>query len=394
MAQQTVPKRGALYYPYIHIHDENWLKATLLCFRQVRRIVPDRFTVRDEDTIQAYASLEGPNGPLLDHANIHAVPVREAQLVLKTRIEENLDAITQKYNRDRTPKKYLAGPASFQINRYKMLDSPDEPGLAQCLLQSNLAWHSPQPADEEPRSWLTMHPRLGAAVMSILALAVEKNEGLHIVTPSVRAHNCLLANREDQVFNALLDLPATTGESDEANSVDEILQIVMTTGFDLTRLSPQDIKSLLNDGADLQQLRNAVTSFAQEIPPRMGADSRQKELKEKADQVLEKWKSHQHVFTPSLRRSFEDISIEKIADKVGEKIVEGLGGGVAGAAASHSLLGFLPGFAISVVVISGVKAYLKHRKHPMRYLNRVQKATNQSFGILYVPQWSALAPMD
>ncbi len=25
--------RGALYYPFIHIIDVNWLKATLLCFR-------------------------------------------------------------------------------------------------------------------------------------------------------------------------------------------------------------------------------------------------------------------------------------------------------------------------------------------------------------------------
>jgi hypothetical protein len=30
----------SLYYPYIHIQDPNWLKATLLIFSQVRRMTP------------------------------------------------------------------------------------------------------------------------------------------------------------------------------------------------------------------------------------------------------------------------------------------------------------------------------------------------------------------
>ena len=33
----------ALYYPYIHIRSENWLKATLLCVPAVKRIVPENY---------------------------------------------------------------------------------------------------------------------------------------------------------------------------------------------------------------------------------------------------------------------------------------------------------------------------------------------------------------
>jgi hypothetical protein len=392
--EQVVPKRGALYYPYIHIHDENWLKATLLSFRQVRRIVPYRFTVRDEVTIQPYASLEGPDGPLLDDANIQAQPVHDAQRALKSKIEDNLAEIDKRYKQDRTPTKYQTGPASFQINRYKLLESFEEPGLADLLLKHNLAWHSADQADEEPKDWLTMHPRLGAAVMSTLALAIEKNEGLHIVTPSVRAHNTLLANREDQVFQALLEIPSIVPEDDLGKTADELMQIVITTGFDLTQLQPQDIKAIIDNGADLQQFRNAVSTFAQEIAPGMGREYREKALKQKADEVLAKWNDHQSLLSPSIRQSFRDLSIEKVAEKVGEKIIEGLSGGVTGAAVTHSLLGFLPGFAISIVLVSGVKAYLKHKNHPMRYLNRVEKATVNSFGSLYVPQWSSLAAVD
>ena len=35
--------RDALYYPFIHITDVNWLKATLLCFPRVRRMVPQSY---------------------------------------------------------------------------------------------------------------------------------------------------------------------------------------------------------------------------------------------------------------------------------------------------------------------------------------------------------------
>lgn len=31
---------GALYYPYIHIHDIEWLKGTLLLFDSVSRMLP------------------------------------------------------------------------------------------------------------------------------------------------------------------------------------------------------------------------------------------------------------------------------------------------------------------------------------------------------------------
>lgn len=79
---ETPAKRGALYYPYIHIHNENWLKATLLCFGQVRRIVPDSFTVRDMATIRPYVTLEGPDGPLLDAADIRSPRLHSARRAL------------------------------------------------------------------------------------------------------------------------------------------------------------------------------------------------------------------------------------------------------------------------------------------------------------------------
>jgi hypothetical protein len=51
-----------LYYPYIHIRDADWLKGAVLAFQQVRRIVPNRFTVKDGAITRPYSELVGPRG--------------------------------------------------------------------------------------------------------------------------------------------------------------------------------------------------------------------------------------------------------------------------------------------------------------------------------------------
>src|SRR5579884_858666 len=50
-------QRAALYYPYIHIRSEHWLKATLLCAPVVKRIVPDGYVPEDQANIRKYAGI-------------------------------------------------------------------------------------------------------------------------------------------------------------------------------------------------------------------------------------------------------------------------------------------------------------------------------------------------
>ncbi|MBV8859682.1 MAG: hypothetical protein JOZ02_22305 [Acidobacteria bacterium] len=396
-ANPAVPKRGALYYPYIHITNENWLKSTLLCFGNVKRIVPDLFTTRDYETIKPYASLRDRNDePLLGEAKIYTPAVHDAQKALKDKIEAHLDVIERRFGLDNTPAEYRSGKKSFQINSRKLLENHDDPGLGEFLMLHKLAWHTDDKWDRDwdQKSWLTMHPRLGAAVMSTLALAVEEDQGLNIVTPSVRAHNALLANREDQVFQALLELPTARAEGDLGETVDELVEIVITTGFDLTRLGPEDIQGLIKDDSDLQQFRREVAALAQEIPPGMGPEARDRALRQKADAILETWRERQRLLPPSVREAITEGAVEKIAEKVGEQIRAGLAGAAGGAAAAvatHSVLALAPGVAVSVLVMAGVKFYFGRKHGGPRYLNRIRKVTDASFGSLYVPQWRVLA---
>lgn len=46
----------ALYFPYIHFQDENWLKYTLLYWDGVKRIVPSTYKPQDSESVKALAA--------------------------------------------------------------------------------------------------------------------------------------------------------------------------------------------------------------------------------------------------------------------------------------------------------------------------------------------------
>jgi len=69
-----IPKDG-LYYPYINVRNVNWLKATLLCFPHVLRMVPQGYIRNEPSEMREFAEILGTsNRPLLQ-----AVNVREPQ---------------------------------------------------------------------------------------------------------------------------------------------------------------------------------------------------------------------------------------------------------------------------------------------------------------------------
>lgn len=81
-----------LYYPYMRIEDEGWLRATLLLFDQVQRIVPQHEVAGDSAAIRRYieAGLLGP-------APLYHEPVRLAQKELASSIE--MDARSAKFRK-------------------------------------------------------------------------------------------------------------------------------------------------------------------------------------------------------------------------------------------------------------------------------------------------------
>ena len=63
--------RDALYYPYVHIRNVEWLKRTLLLFPHVVRMVPRGFLPRDAIDVRDFCEQTGTRGE---------PPLREAKL--------------------------------------------------------------------------------------------------------------------------------------------------------------------------------------------------------------------------------------------------------------------------------------------------------------------------
>jgi hypothetical protein len=156
-------------------------------------------------------------------------------------------------------------------------------------------------------------------------------------------------------------------------------------GFDLTRLSAEQICELLKEGKDLRSFRTAVSGFVRRIPPGLGEDERRKRLRMEAQSVLDEWAS----YTGKLPSFAKEALVDAALDKVPEKVLE-LGLTAAAGAVAFTVIGALPGLLMAVGVAAGVRMFRKHDT-PLRFLSRVDKVVNRSIGSIYVPQWSALA---
>ena len=370
--------RYALYYPWIHIRDENWLKGAILGFQKVRRIVPNKFTVADQAITNAYAKLEGPAGPLLDSLFVDAPEIYQSQLRLREKIKSNLHDLSSKYAEALVPPEWQGGPQAFQMHKGKFLDQE----LLELLRSNHLVWHSREPIEHDAYDWLTMHPKLGAALMSVLALAVARVKGLSVLTPSPETHQQLLANQEEEVFERLLDMPAPAGKGEPAGvTVEELSHVVITMGFDLTRLTPEQICELLKEGKDFRAFRASVAGFAGRIPPGLDEEEKRKRLKQEAQAILEEWDGYTTRLPPFAKEALVDAALDKLPEKALE---------IGAEATAATVLGALPGLVVAIAVSAGTKMLRKHDT-PLRFLSRVNKVVDRSIGSIYVPQWGALA---
>ena len=186
--------RSALYYPYIHIRSERWLKATLLCVPSVTRIVPADYTPEDEPIIEAYTNIAGQNGPLLQSTPPDMPAASESQRRLLLKLREHASAIDKKYDRKHAP----------AVDEYWIHTAKFTGALLDYLNDHRLAWPSVDSHAFGHRNWYALHPTLGKAVMTTLGLSIARDQQYDIVTADGEYHEALLATQEDSIFEVLL----------------------------------------------------------------------------------------------------------------------------------------------------------------------------------------------
>jgi hypothetical protein len=351
--------RDALYYPYIHVRDVDWLKATLLCFPRVHRMVPKDFQLEDPKAISEFRDVEGPRGPLLAEVDPYEYGVYRAHERLYDKIREHDVELYERYRRENALQEFGAQIDDFQIHKAK------SPALINYLKEIDLAWNSD---DDDESPWVCMHPSLLDAIMSTVAIAHSKEAGFDIVTDNSDIHHTVLAAHEDEVFDVLLGRPRQSRLPAATETADQLAEVVMTTAFDVRKLSARQIADLLKDGKDLRRFKDRLMPIAARMPEIQDSALRKKRLEEMSKEVVSEWQKY--------RKSLPRFAADAILDASNLKFPDIMGSIIAAGASGYLVHAGL-GIGIGLLAYSGLQVYRKFQDaqdSPFKYLSRIEKA--------------------
>jgi hypothetical protein len=283
--------RPALYYPYVHIRSEHWLKATLLFAPVVKRIVPEHYEPEDLPNIAKYTEIEGPNGLLLQAVPSSSAAAYGAQERLLARLRESRQEIERRFNRRKAPKE-----DAYWIHQAKFSDE-----LLEYLIGHKLAWPSPHSGAFGHRTWYSLHPTLGSAVMTTLGLSIAREMRYDIVTPSAEFHETLLAVEEKDIFDALLNGDKPEQIPRTAQVRNDLAQLVVSlTGINYEALQPEDIPEIQSSD-NFRKFQNLVRVTARKIEADGDPEAYREQLKNEAEEIIQAWHDSRNDLSQRLR---------------------------------------------------------------------------------------------
>lgn len=404
MSEATKDMDG-LYYPYIHIRDEGWLKTTLLYFPHILRMVPPDFETGDSAFVQSLASTPGTRGePLLGSYKLGGSVTDQAVDRLTERLIHDIrttPGFAKRFSKEATQKGY-GKDSKFVIHRSKAPQTfwselsklnliwqpseiPDDPYYSKMKLVSH------NPAYE----WAALHPIIGEAFMATVATAAARDGGLEVVTESSYVHAIASCRDEELVYQTLIR-GATRRAQGAADPImtHRLAHLVIASGFDVSRTTAKDLAEMSKNKEALFDFRRYLAERIGEIPE-MGSDiKRENRLKAAAEEALDEWRKSIPNMSRFARRFFGigllDKSEKAMADLAKALIPGSLttvataaGAAVAapavGAAAliaSPLVIAAAPGLAVALAIY-GVKTAHGLRQEemtsPLRYLSLLKQ---------------------
>lgn len=292
--------RPALYYPYIHVRSEEWLKATLLYVPVVKRLVPEGYEPEDEPRITPYVTLKGPYGELLQTVPAYTVAADMAQQELLQKIKGRIDRIKKKYCRSNAPR----------VDKYWIHDAKFSGLLLRYLEHETLAWKSTDPNASGHRNWYALHPTLGKAVMTCIGLSTARERKLDIVTADGRYHEALLTTNEDEIFDVLLAKPRTRELMPAPQARHDLGQLVIAfAGVNLSALRPERIPEL-QASKKFSIFRNTLRTSASTIDKGADRAEYERQLRDEAERIVDAWRDAVNDINRDLREAvFEAVAL-------------------------------------------------------------------------------------
>jgi Family of unknown function (DUF6236) len=259
--------RRCLYYPFIHVRDEAWLKLSALYWDDMTRIVPRSYTPRDTRDVRALE--EAGVLKRIDPAN-YEEPVGELFSLLLERHAHKLAARYDVSQRDGWPENrerfgLNAGRTSSSSLAF-IHGSKLEPSLTEQLLKRRLALPS------RDRRWLGMHPAIVRAYMIALAAEIANRRGLQPVSDNVThlsgVASCTVEDLAKSLFGDLnLSKKRATraGGAKALDVAEERVAFVTLRAVLPQRLDAVPIKRILALRSDHADARHAFHAYVEDV---------------------------------------------------------------------------------------------------------------------------------
>lgn len=371
-APEAVKDRDALYYPFIHLRDETWLRGTLLFFPHVLRMVPSRYDLKDTEFVRQLTETEGRWGkPLVGSYPLDSSFAYSAgsRLAARFAADPKASQFRESYSRSATVNSF-GSDAVFQIHKDKFASA-----LEETLRDLELVW---RPSIPRRGDWLAVHPVIGEIVMSIAAVAAARHKGCDILTDTKRNHLAAASDDEEAIYDKLLGRMSNESKVRETEAR-EVGDLVIATTFDLSGLKPADFGALSREREALFDFKVLLAQRAGRIPPMADDTTRLAIAREAAEDILTEWESKRRTWGKFMRRALRLEAADEAKD-VATNLLTAVGVPMAAAGTSLAstgsvLLGAVPGLAVGFSLY-GAKVWrdlgVEERTAPTRFLSLVE----------------------
>jgi hypothetical protein len=373
----------ALYYPYTHIRDPEWLKATLLLFSQVRRMTPVPGVQADDGPILKFTQVYAEREPLLVSAFLGAERVAAAQIELAERLRNDAQdpQFRDRFGQSATQSIQGADDCGFQVHQAKLHEN-----LKSALWETGLAWRPGSPEPYDPGlEYVELNPRVGEAVMATIAVACAMGEGLDIVGDSRSGllHDCLTRKQPKDVYDTWLKTAG--GMAPPPQPYDrELFEFVVTVACDTTNLDIQKLAEMGENREPIRELMRALGERANNMVAMDRGKDRAEQFRDETADILRAWKANRANAGNYWKRFF-GFGVVETGGKLLEKFIDTaahiapgvLTGGMAGLLLHGALLASGAGVGIGLfthAAKTNAQVRAKDRESPYRYLTLIEKA--------------------
>ncbi len=364
---------AALYYPFIHFKNDDWLKLSALYWDRMGRIVPATYTPDDSPTVKALGNfvVTLEPGMVRPEFGIRFVDfVERNATALRTRYDIGLRSAWNELPEWRRPS-VRGGPSGHDKRLGYVYFEKMSPDLRQVMLDANIAM-----LDDHATTWIGMHPLLADVYMTALADQLADERSMHPLTDVTIHHLAIGGGTIDRVADALLPkdgVGALPGETDtESVAACVAIETVLPKG-----LSQVPVDRILEFRERYPEERGKFQQYMQGFVGERSWLATARDRKTLEDRLADEYAKSLTPQITELKEKLRDCRIDTITGVMSMKVeVPGIAVGAAallGVVAAP--VGILAGVALAVIPV--LRARKKEQqellRQPLAFLLHAEK---------------------